>query len=125
MPRYDDPQFTNTKDINVLTSVTNAGSSKFALVNAAILKNARITVVVAGTGVGLLGVGMGVGGYSVVCGTLTAGVIGMGSDAAGVTLPAQSLGNFLAPAGTPVQLLHGTETTGVFNVAIEYSNAVV
>lgn len=123
--KYDDAQFTCTKDIDLVTSVSNVGQSKFTLMNAAVLKNARVLVQTAGTGVGLAGVGMGAGGYSLVAGTLTAGVIGMGSDIAGVALPAVTLGNFAVPAGTTVGLYHGTETTGVFRVSIEYQNQTI
>ncbi len=122
MAQYNDPQYTDPKQYGpVLTSVTNAAGSKFALANAAILRKAVAVVVTAGTNVGIGGVGNGADGYSVVFGTTTAGVIVTGSDTAGAFI-----GNFTltgtVPAGTPIRLLHGTETTGVFNVSVEYVN---
>jgi len=122
---YNDPQFQTTKQVGpVVSSVTNAAESKFALANAAILKKAVAVVYTAGTNVGIGGAGVGADGYSVVFGTTTAGVIVTGSDTAGSFIgPFTMTGT--VPAGTPVRLLHGTETTGVFNVTLEFADAVV
>ena len=128
MPRYDDAQFQSTRTITGTTSVTNVATavqSKFCLMNAAILKNVRGVVITAGTSAGLAGVGC-VGGYSVVVGTTTAGVLLNGSDTAGSSMgPAITLGNTVVPAGSIVSVLHGTETTGVYAYAIEYTEQPV
>ena len=113
-----------TKQVTGTTSVTNVATaveSKFSLMNTATLKNARAIVITAGTSAGLAGVG-GAGGYSIVTGTTTAGVILTGSDTAGSSLGPFSLGNTVVPAGQLISLLHGTETTGVFGVTIEYTD---
>lgn len=129
MPRYDDAQFQATRTVTGVTSVTNVATavqSKFCLMNAAILKNVRGFVITAGTSVGLAGVGNSGAGYSIVVGTTTAGVLLTGSDTAGSSMgPAISLGNTVVPAGAMVSVLHGTETTGVFGYAIEYTEQPV
>ena len=119
MPRYDDAQFQATKQIYIPAVAANTSWNKFTLVNAAILKNARATVLVAGTSVGTQG-GAATGGPTITAGTNTAGVLLQGSDAAGVAMPLVSLGNTVVPAGTPILITKGTDATGTTNIMIEY-----
>jgi hypothetical protein len=125
---YDQPQFEITKTVNAVTSVTNVATavpSKFCLYSAAVLQSVRGIVVTAGTNVGIGGVGNGTDGYSIVVGTTTAGVVLTGSDTAGASIGPFSLKATPVAAGQLISVLHGTETTGVFSLAIQYQDSVV
>ena len=119
---YNDPEYTVTRQLTVLTTVGNTGATKFQLYANAVMQSASATVITAGTSTGLAGnLGTSSTGYSIVFGTTTAGVIITGSDTAGSLIGPFALTGTV-PVGTPVQVLHGTETTGVFNVTLTYKH---
>ena len=117
---YDSAQFNVTREMWIPAAAANTDWAKFSFVNAVILKNARATVLVAGTSAGTQA-GAATGGPRVnVDGTTTAGVLLQGSDAAGVSMPVVSLNNTVVPAGKIIQILKGTDATGTTQVVLEY-----
>jgi hypothetical protein len=115
MPRYDDPQYTNVREIVVPNTAGAAGVNKFALYSAVTLKRARAVVKTAGTSATT-------GSYIdvMVDGTTTAGRLLTGSATAGAIVDV-SLGNTPVAAGSIIHLLNGTDATNAALVTIEYN----
>ena len=117
MPRYDDPEFTSTRDLVIESLAGNANAlRKFALFGNNILTRCRATIKVAGTSATT-------GSYFdiIVGGTATAGRIPTGSSTAGAILADVSLGNTVVPDGQYVSFVNGTDATAVAVAVIEYT----
>jgi len=119
MAKYDDAEFQLNREYSApAPAAGNAGTTKFALYSAAILKKAVAVVKTAGTS-------SSSGSYlQVLVGTVTAGTLLTGSATAGTVISAD-LGSTPVPALTPIQILQGTDATGVvYSVDIQYTEQV-
>jgi len=117
MPKYDDPEFTLSREVVLPAPAAGAaGVNKFVLHAAAVLLRAQAVVKVAGTSADT---GSRI---SLVSGTTTHGVLLTGSSTAGAVVTADLTGT--VPADTALSVLQGTDATGaVYGVTLEYREA--